>query len=1051
MAISFVAKSAFASGTAGLTVGAVTGTAANDLILLFVESANQAITTPTGYTIVTGAQASAGTAAAAGGMRLNVFYRWATGADATVAVTDTGDHTTAIKVVYRGVSTSTPFDATPVVGTKTTASTSSSYPGITTVTNSAWVVYASALDLDAASTATTSAQANAALTGITERHDQTVASGFGGGIVVTDGVKATAGASGNLTATVTSTQQVYVTLALRPAPANQTLTPTLFTSTTNAFYAANVSGNTWISNAASDPYASQVASSSHLDGTNGATSFTDDQGNVFTRTSGSGTVSTTLPKFGTAALYGGTSTTPFEAPHTAAMAYGSQNFTIEFFYAPVSPVSGDYYVPVQKGTGLNASKGFSIGISTLSSGTTLAFNYWDGTGTGQQFLKANSGTLWPANTYRHIALVRNGGTLRFFLDGVTTSADDISGLNQNFQVGVDPMMLGSPGGSAFAGYLDEFRFTVGVARYTTSFTPPTAPYGGGMNVGTSTATASLTALIRMAAAVSATNTVSADLTTLSPPAALEAAVSSTATTATALTTAILFNASVVAVATASAPELAAGAAPLVATVSAACATSAVLTTSIQMQAVVASLAAAPPPILTTAIRFVAPVAAVSVATGVFTTSIKLVATPAAVATGSASFTTAIQLAGTTAATASTTAALTTAVSLAAAVSVTTSTVTATLTNSAAAFAAASVSQATGTAALTTAIQLSGAVNALSTSVNATLTGVAAALTGSVGGTTGFTATLNTGIPLTAAVAAQAGTTAALTAQIKLAGSVAALAAATGAFTTAIRLAGSAQAVASTPTATLAGQAAVLAAAVSAVPSATGVITTAIQLAGSAQAIATVAAELPTTSARFVTNSAAEATASGALTTAIKLAGVASAQTTTTAETTTSIRLAGSVAAQATVVTATLTGSAVEFAATISATPSVTAGLSTSIRLNSAAAATATASANLDTSGVTSGTAVAVATASADLTTALRFTANVGAQASGFADLNTAIRLSGSTVSVATARIYTGFSASEGPRRVRQPVHQATTAIAAQPTSVEIQADRKGVIINSEVV
>lgn len=218
MAISYVGKSTFASGTAGLTVAAVSGVVANDLILLFVESANQAITTPTGYTIVTGAQVSAGTAAAAGGMRLNVFYRFATGADGTVTVADTGDHTTAIKLVFRGVNLTTPFDATPVTGTKTTASTTATFPGITTATTNAWVVLASALDLDAASTATTGAPTNGNLTGLTERHDQTVTSGFGGGIVLITGTKAVAGATGNTTATVTNTQQVYVTLALRQQP-----------------------------------------------------------------------------------------------------------------------------------------------------------------------------------------------------------------------------------------------------------------------------------------------------------------------------------------------------------------------------------------------------------------------------------------------------------------------------------------------------------------------------------------------------------------------------------------------------------------------------------------------------------------------------------------------------------------------------------------------------------------------------------------------------------------------------------------------------------------
>lgn len=215
MAISFVNKSAFASGTAGLSVAAVTGVVAGDLILLFVESANQPVAAPTGFTQVTGSPIATGTANAAGGVALQVFYQFATGADSTTSVADSGDHTTAIKLAYRGVNQTTPFDATAVTGTKGTASTSSSFPGITTVTANSWVVHASALDLDLASTATTGTATNANLTGITERHDQTVTSGFGGGLVIIDGVKATAGASGNTTATVTSTTQVYLTLALR--------------------------------------------------------------------------------------------------------------------------------------------------------------------------------------------------------------------------------------------------------------------------------------------------------------------------------------------------------------------------------------------------------------------------------------------------------------------------------------------------------------------------------------------------------------------------------------------------------------------------------------------------------------------------------------------------------------------------------------------------------------------------------------------------------------------------------------------------------------------
>lgn len=225
MAITFVGKGAFGSGTASVSATAVSGVQSGDLLLLFVESANQPITAPSGWTQVTNSPVAIGTANAAGGVALQVFYQFATGADTSTTVGDSGDHTTCIKLAYRGVDPTTPFDATPVSGTKTTASTSSSWPSITTVTADAEIILASALDLDLASTTTTSGYTNANLTGLSEQHDQTIAGGFGGGLVIVDGTKATAGATGATTATVTSTTQTYLTMALRPrASVNYPLT-----------------------------------------------------------------------------------------------------------------------------------------------------------------------------------------------------------------------------------------------------------------------------------------------------------------------------------------------------------------------------------------------------------------------------------------------------------------------------------------------------------------------------------------------------------------------------------------------------------------------------------------------------------------------------------------------------------------------------------------------------------------------------------------------------------------------------------------------------------
>lgn len=219
MAISFVNKGAFASGTGALTVGAPASTQAGDLELLFVESANQAITTPSGWTEVTGSPQFTGTAAAAGGVRLAIFYRILTGASTSTSVADSGNHTAAIKMAFRGVDGTAPFDATSTTSVQASATTSATFPGITTVTNGAYVVQAVGLDVDGNSTARVSGYTNANLTGLTELHDQTTAAGVGGGFAICAGTADTAGATGNTTATKANSQvSVYITMALRPEP-----------------------------------------------------------------------------------------------------------------------------------------------------------------------------------------------------------------------------------------------------------------------------------------------------------------------------------------------------------------------------------------------------------------------------------------------------------------------------------------------------------------------------------------------------------------------------------------------------------------------------------------------------------------------------------------------------------------------------------------------------------------------------------------------------------------------------------------------------------------
>lgn len=216
----FKAKGTFASGTGNVTPGLPAGLAAGDLMLLFVHSANQAASAPSGWTAIPTPSGDhfRGTAGAAGGVRIDIFYRWWQSGDAAPTVTDTGDLTCAIICAYSDVDATTPFDNATPIGFNAAASTTLTLNGITTQSDEALVVHATALDRDAASTTTAGTPSNANLSGLAERHDQTVSTATGGGLVIHDGVKAGAGASGNTTATQTSNAWAGITLSLRSTP-----------------------------------------------------------------------------------------------------------------------------------------------------------------------------------------------------------------------------------------------------------------------------------------------------------------------------------------------------------------------------------------------------------------------------------------------------------------------------------------------------------------------------------------------------------------------------------------------------------------------------------------------------------------------------------------------------------------------------------------------------------------------------------------------------------------------------------------------------------------
>jgi hypothetical protein len=187
-----------------------------DVALLIVETANQAVTTPAGWTVVANSPQGIGTAGGAVATRLSVFWARATSAAMpNAAVADSGDHQIAQILTFRGViGSGNPWDVT-AGNTLTPASTAFTIPGaVTTVSDTLVVaIVANATDSNAVQT---SGWTNANLAGLAEIADAQRNSGNGGGFGAAAGVWAGTGNYGNTTGTLaTSSVQGRISIALR--------------------------------------------------------------------------------------------------------------------------------------------------------------------------------------------------------------------------------------------------------------------------------------------------------------------------------------------------------------------------------------------------------------------------------------------------------------------------------------------------------------------------------------------------------------------------------------------------------------------------------------------------------------------------------------------------------------------------------------------------------------------------------------------------------------------------------------------------------------------
>ena len=204
---------------------------------------------------------------------------------------------------------------------------------------------------------------------------------------------------------------------------------------------------------AGDPYWANVVALLHMDGADASTTFTDVKGHTFTA-AGNAQIDTAQSKFGGASgLFDGTGGY-ISTPSSADFAYGTGDFTWEC-WVRLAVTTGNQYI---------VEHGDNGGTVTYNGG----LRYYNTTTSTGSVLYTTVPPL-VAGTWYHVAITRQSGTTRMFIDGVLkASAADA----HNY--GAQSLRFGAYGGGGYGlnSHIDEARITKGVARYTANFTPP---------------------------------------------------------------------------------------------------------------------------------------------------------------------------------------------------------------------------------------------------------------------------------------------------------------------------------------------------------------------------------------------------------------------------------------------------------------------------------------------------------------------------------------------------------------------------------------------------
>lgn len=227
--------------------------------------------------------------------------------------------------------------------------------------------------------------------------------------------------------------------------------------------------------AVSDPSFASVVLLLGCEGSDGGTTFTDDSNSAHTITAnGAANTDDAQVKFGSTSGFmssASNETDGLTTSDSADFAFGTGDVTIETWFRTTDKTVDQ--VIFSQSTDANNHAAFLWSSAagpkvSVISGGAVAINFNPG-----------DGSEISNNTWHHIAYCRSGNDHLVFVDGtqVGSTHTDSSAwpdLTGTVRIGMDDANVGQAGG--VKGWIDEYRITKGVARYTGNFTAPTTAF-----------------------------------------------------------------------------------------------------------------------------------------------------------------------------------------------------------------------------------------------------------------------------------------------------------------------------------------------------------------------------------------------------------------------------------------------------------------------------------------------------------------------------------------------------------------------------------------------